>query len=93
MLEKIIEKEDYSNLFKSVNFSNENSQSKNKETTDGLITNYHDNGQVESIISYEFGKINGLAKYFFENGNTKKKKNMCRALKTDPLKHFIKMVP
>ena len=42
-----------------------------KSSNTGLVTKYHDNGKVSTIVKYVNGKKHGLAKSFYANGNLK----------------------
>ena len=42
-----------------------------KSSNTGLVTKYHDNGKVSTIVKYINGKKHGLARSFYANGNLK----------------------
>lgn len=42
-----------------------------KSSNTGLVTKYHENGKVSTIIKYVNGEKHGLAKSFYSNGNLK----------------------
>ena len=47
------------------------SNSFDKSSNTGLVTKYHENGKVSTIVKYVNGKKHGLARSFYANGNLK----------------------
>lgn len=43
-----------------------------KEVLDGETRHYYDNGKLEEIITYKGGKMNGIVKTYFQNGQMRR---------------------